>query len=105
MIPVMCLVQEGQIAPSVGEQLRSSLSALSQKTLGVDAAISWLEVKAGNGFTEAKPSTSSLVSMLANRPLAQAERVRIMQDICDVWMAATDCSINEIVAAVRDPES
>jgi len=103
VIPILCLVQEGHIAPSVGEDLRSSLNQLAQDHLGSAAGINWVEVQAGSGFTEAKPSTSTLVSIQSDRALTQDERISIMQKICDFWMEKTDCSINEIVASVNDP--
>ncbi len=103
MIPILCLVQEGQIAPSIGEDLRSSLDQIAQDHLGSTAGINWVEVEAGSGFTEAKPSTSSLVSIQSDRMLSQDERISIMQKICDSWIEKTECSINEIVASVNDP--
>ena len=103
MIPVMCLVQEGGIDPSVGAALQADLSNLVRQVFGDKGELAWIEVKKGNGFTQAMPSTSSLVSIQANRPLAHDERVSIMKSICDFWMKRTGCSINEIVAAVNDP--
>lgn len=103
MIPILCLVQEGRITPSVSDELKANLSQLAKSALKADAAINWIEVKEGSGFTEAKPSTSSLVSIQSNRVLETEERVSMMMAICDFWMDKTGCSINEIVAAVSDP--
>ena len=105
MIPIMCLVQEGGIEPSVGEALKADLTGLVLRVFGDKGEVAWIEIEKGNGFTEAKPSTSSLVSIQANRSMSQEERVSVMKSICDFWMARTGCSINEIVAAVSDPES
>ena len=103
MIPVTCFVQEGQIDPATGEALRGDLSQLSQSALGSEAHINWVEVKNGNGFTEAKPSTSSLVSIQCDRALSKDERMAMMNNICDAWMEKTGCSLNEVIAAVYDP--
>lgn len=105
MIPIMCLVQQGGIEPSVSGVLKTDLMELAQRAFDEESEIAWIEVGKGNGFTEAKPSTSSLVSIQANRPLPQGERIAIMKNICDFWMQRTSCSINEIVAAVSDPVS
>lgn len=105
MIPILCLVQEGNIERSVVENLKVELTQLTQSALAGEPAISWIEVKRGNGFTEAKPSTSSLVSIQSNRVLSQKERISMMEKICNFWMAETYCSINDIVATVSDPVS
>ena len=105
MTAIMCLVQEGRIEPSTATALKDGLGAIAAKAFGGGPQINWIEVQKGNGFTEAKPSTSSLVSMPSSRPLPQQERIAIMKAICDLWMDKTGCSINEIVAAVSDPVS
>ncbi|MEO1046285.1 MAG: hypothetical protein AAFX04_12660 [Pseudomonadota bacterium] len=103
MIPVTCFVQQGQIDPDTVAALREELGALTQSAFDGEAMINWIEVRPGNGFTEAKPSTSSLVSIQSPQALAQPERITILQRICDLWMEKTTCSINEIVASINDP--
>ncbi|MEM1132302.1 MAG: hypothetical protein AAGH53_05140 [Pseudomonadota bacterium] len=103
MIPITCFVQQGQIGADIAGALREELGAFAQSELDGEAMINWIEVKPGNGFTEAKPSTSSLVSIQSPQALAQAERIAMLQRICDLWMEKTACSINEIVASINDP--
>lgn len=103
MIPIICLVQEGQIAAPLSEDLKSSMQQVAADSFGATPDVAWVEVKEGNGFTEAMPSTTSIVSMQATRALQQDERIAVMEAICDAWMSRTGCSINEIVAAVSDP--
>ena len=105
MIPILCLVQEGGIAPAVSQQLEIRLSDITGKALDTDTQVMWIEVAKGNGFTEGKPSTSSLVSVQSPQALRQDDRIALMSEICDLWMEQTGCSINEIVAAVSDPAS
>ena len=105
MIPTMCLVQEGQISADQQADLRSGMTEFSQRAFGAEPAINWIEVAKGSGFTEAKPSTSVLVAMTAQRPLAQSEREPLIRELCDIWMEGSGRSANEVVAVVRDPEA
>lgn len=104
MTPCMCLVQEGQLPPKTEASLRSGLEALSQRAFGISASINWITVPENSGFTAAKPSTSAIVSMQADKPLDQNTRVSLLKDICELWMRETQCSMDEIVASVTDPE-
>lgn len=103
MIPILCLVQEDQITPSVCQELKDNLNSLVTSLLNNEADITWIEVSKGNGFTARKPSRSSIVSLSANRPLSDDERLAAMKTICDLWTDKTGCTMNEIVAAVSDP--
>lgn len=105
MIPCMCLVQEGQINERVASTLKSKLEDFAQKTFNAPASVNWLVVGRGNGFTEAKPSTTSLVSFQSNQALSKEDRTAMLEGICDLWMAETGCSIAEIVASVSDPQA
>lgn len=102
-ISCMCMVQESQISPETEAALKSKLTAFSDKAFGAPIEIDWIHVPKGGGFTEAKPSTSSIVSMNANKPLDQETRIALLNDICDFWMAETGCSLEEVVAVIRDP--
>ena len=103
MTQCLCLVQEGQISSEVALKLKQRLSSLSERAFGVPAEFQWQEVAKGNGFTASKPSTSSIVSMTAPYTVPQAERVEYLSQICAIWMKETNCSLDEIVAAVNDP--
>ena len=103
MIPCVCLVQENQIPDERQDQIRPALSAFTSRAFGEPAEIRWSTVARGNGFTAAAPSTSSIVSLTAPQPLDQTKRAELLRALCDLWMGATDCSLNEIVAVINDP--
>lgn len=105
MIACTCMVQEGQIEPSVEASIRSKLGAFSQDAFGEQAAINWIAIKRGGGFTAGEPSTSSLVSFRSNAPLSSEDRITMLNQVCDLWMGETHCSINEIVVSISDPET
>lgn len=105
MIPCMCLVQEGQIDAQQEANLRAAMADYSKRSFGAEPAVNWITVAKGSGFTEAKPSTSVLVSMTAGRPLAPSEREPLIRELCDIWMEGSGRDANEVVAVVRDPES
>lgn len=103
MTPCTCLVQDGQISAQTQAALRSKLDVFTQSAFGHPAQFNWIAVPEGSGFTAAKPSTSSLVSVQAGEALAQDRRTRLLNDLCDLWMAETGCSMNEIVGVISDP--
>ena len=103
MIPCRCLVQAGQIPDSRQMALESLLNDFSERVFGQSANISWVPIAAGSGFTASKPSTSSVVAITAPEPLEQSRRASLLSEICDLWMAETGCSLNEIVAVISDP--
>lgn len=105
MIPCTCLVQEGQVPAQSETELKSRLEAFAQRAFGAEPAINWITVPQNGGFTAAKPSTSSIVTMQANRPLEQADRVALLEEVCDLWMDQTGCSLDEIVAVISDPQA
>ena len=98
-----CLVQENQIPDDTQASLRSKLDGLAQQVFGAGLSINWITVPEGGGFTAAKPSTSSLVSVQSNKALAFEARKSILSKMCDIWMDDTGCSLDEIVAVVTDP--
>ena len=103
MINCTCLVQADQQPARREGTLTAALDAFSERAFGAPASINWVTVPAGNGFTAGEPSTSSIVSMTAPEPLDQTIRASLLGELCDLWMAETGCSINEIVAVISDP--
>ena len=103
MIACRCLVQGGQTPHQQQSQLEARLQAFSETAFGQPAQIDWIDVPRGNGFTASAPSTSSIVSMSAAEPLPQGRRAELLQALCDLWMEDTDCSLNEVVAVINDP--
>ena len=103
MINCTCIVQEGQSPDQNREKLLDAISGFTAKSLNEEAKIAWIQVAAGNGFTEGKPSTSSVVSLTANEPLSTIKREAFLRELVDLWTHSTGCSVDEIVAVVSDP--
>ncbi len=102
MIPVMCLVQQGQVPAEAEEALKSEIGAFTQRRFQADAQIDWIEVPKGSGFTAARPSTTVIASLQANRPLEQGERVRLLKELGAICTKGTGRSSHEVVIAIRD---
>ena len=103
-----CMVQEGQTSPEQRARLEQELEDIAVRVMSVQPGASkfnCVEVKSGFGFTEAKPSTSSLALAIVPDGTAQTTRLQLLQSICDAWMSVTNCSINEIVATAADASS
>ena len=104
MIRCICFVQEGQTPERKTEELERKLSSFSEQAFGAAANVNWVSVSAGNGFTAAQPSTSSIVSMTAEEPIPQEKRVSLLKELCDIWIDETGCSLDEVVAIINDPQ-
>lgn len=98
-----CLVQAGQIPDLRRAALEPLLDRFSEEAFGEPAAIRWIAIADGSGFTAGEPSTSSVVSITAPAPLAQARRVALLESFCALWIDETGCSLDEIVVAIGDP--
>ena len=105
MIACNCIVQAGQISPETEATLRANLSALAERAFGEAAEINWRAIPARSGFTAAKPSTSSIISMAANRAVPQAERADLLKEMCELWVRETHRSLDEVVGVISDPQS
>ncbi len=103
MIPVMCVVQEGQVSAETEHALKSEISGFTQRRFDAPADIDWIEVPKGSGFTAAKPSTSVITSLYANRSLEQVERISLLKELSDICIGKTGRSAHEVVASIRDP--
>lgn len=103
MIPTMCMVQSGQVPQALRVQLDNEMDAFSKRAFNEAAAISWVDVPENSGFTGGVPSTSVLVSMRSNKKLVQSDRVELLKELCDLWMARTGKSMNEVVVSISDP--
>ena len=105
MISCNCIVQAGQISPETEAVLRANLSAFAERAFGEPAEINWRTIPERSGFTAAKPSTSSVVSMAANRVVPQAERAELLKEMCTLWVNETHRSLDEIVGVISDPRT
>ncbi len=105
MIHCTCMVQTGQISETQQAELRAETSAFAKRHFGMAPSIQWVEVPEDSGFTEAKPSTSVLVSMNADRALAPSEREPLLRELGDIWIEHANRGPNEVVTVISDPES
>lgn len=100
MVNCICLTQEGLAPDQHSQQLKDGLKQIViTNKLGDDVNIAWITVPPGEGWTDGKPSTSTVLSMEAP-PIDQAHRVDVLTQICDLWIKTTGCHVNEIVASV-----
>ncbi|MEL6824685.1 MAG: hypothetical protein AAFN91_00435 [Pseudomonadota bacterium] len=104
MIPCNCVVQAGQIPAETEATLRANISAFTERQFGAPAEISWLAIPERSGFTASQPSTSAIVSMRAPSPIEKADREALLRELCGIWTQETNCSLNEIVGVISDPE-
>jgi len=98
------MVQGGQISEAQQSRLRAQTSAFAEQHFGGKPSIQWVEVPEGSGFTEAKPSTSVLVSMNADRSLEPSEREPLLRELGDIWIEHAQRGPNEVVTVISDPE-
>ena len=103
MIRCVCLVQGGQKPEQLEATLKSALEAFCARSFGEIPEVNWISIAPGSGFTAAKPSTSSIVSITAPHAVTQERRADLLGEICDLWMHETQCSMNEIMAVISDP--
>lgn len=103
MIPVMCIVQEGQVSETAERALKSEIGGFTRRAFNAPADIDWIVVPTGSGFTAARPSTTVIASLHANRDLAEAERVSLLRQLADICMRETGRSAHEVVTSIRNP--
>ena len=104
MIPIMVLVQQEQVPEAAKKAMVISLEDFTQRHFRAKALIDWMVVPTGSGFTAAKPSTSVVVSMHADRVLSQDERELLITELCELSMKHTERTPHELVASIRDPK-
>ncbi|MEM8651870.1 MAG: hypothetical protein AAGF54_15150 [Pseudomonadota bacterium] len=104
MIPVMCIVQEGQISSDAEHGLKTQIRDFTRRAFSSDADIDWIVVPKSSGFTAAEPSNTVIASMHSNRPLLQQERAELLRELGDICMDNTGRSPNEIVTSIRNPQ-
>ncbi len=98
-----CIVHEGQPAHSQAESLEAALQALHDDHFPPEkASMTWRVVPPGQMFTEAKPSTTSIVAPSVDHPTPAEQRERFMRAICDLWTTSTGCTDHEVLVALSD---
>ena len=104
MIHCICMVQDGQISTDQEITLLRDTADFASRHFGDAPEFNWVTVGQGNGFTEAKPSNSVIVSMNADRSLAPSSREPLLRELCEIWERGADLSPNEVVTVIRDPQ-
>lgn len=104
MINCSCLVQSGQSPDAHKPEMLDFINDFTSRSFGQEAQITWTAVAEGNGFTARKPSTSSVISIVANEPLSSARREGLLKEFVTLWTEKTGASVDEIVAVIADPE-
>lgn len=105
MIPVMCIVQEGQLSQHAETALRADIADFSQRAFAEGADIDWIVVPKGSGFTAGKPSNSMIASLFGNRVLQQDERAALLRELGEICMRHSGCTPDEVVTSVRNPQT
>ena len=105
MITCNCIVQAGQVPAETEAALRANLNAFAERAFGEPADINWRVVPERSGFTAAKPSTSSIISIAANRPIPQPERAALLKEMCELWVGETKRTLDEVVGVISDPQT
>ncbi|NKC01249.1 MAG: hypothetical protein GKR90_22510 [Pseudomonadales bacterium] len=105
MISCTCVVQEGQTPDVQKKSITRLLNRFSSDAFGEEALITWIPVAPGNGFTAAKPSSSSVISVIANEPLSPERRESLLRKLAHLWSAETGCTLDEVVAVLADPQT
>lgn len=104
MIPVMCIVQEGEIPLEAEYELKAEIGDFTQRAFAASADIDWIVVPEGSGFTAAEPSTMVIASLHANRPLPSSERISLLKELSEICISKTGRSANEVVTSIRNPK-
>ncbi len=105
MISFNCTVQAGVIPENIRPELVSGLTRISLSVMGAsNVDVEFTEIPRGFGFRGGELSTTSLVRGQIPPGCEQELRVEFMQQICDMWMQVTGCSVDELVVSARDRE-
>lgn len=103
MIKAMCLVQESQISNAQESAIRKEMENFSLNSFGEQIELDWIVVPKNSGFTAGDPSTSVLVSVRSNEILEKQRRTILLEELCEILIAETGLSSNEVVGTITDP--
>lgn len=93
-------IQEGHVAGELRETLTQGLQAAAARTLGdhpSDAEVKWKVMRRGFAWTAGHPSNSSVVFCLVPDELDYEIRVRLMEEVNDLWVRTTGADANELL--------
>ena len=100
-----CIIQEGQGADRNQEAIEAGLKRLAREFFGDDpdeVGIRWTKLAPGWAWTAGEPSTSSIVVRSVPVGYDDEKREAYLHAVTDLWVEATGCSVNEIVATAFD---
>jgi hypothetical protein len=102
-----CIIQEGVIPDDLRPDLVSGLARITTSILGgsaEDVDVEFTVIPHGYGFRGGELSTTSMVRGHIPPGCEQETRVELMQQLSDMWMELTGCSVDELVVSARDRE-
>jgi hypothetical protein len=89
----------------VESSLRKRLAGFVEREFDSSLAIDWTVVPTGFGFTAGEPSTASIVALSADKAVDQDRRETLLSELCELWMAETRCSMDEVVGVISNPQT
>ena len=102
-----CIIQEGVIPDDLRPELVSGLVRVTTSVLGGspdDVDVEFTVMPHGYAFRGGEISTTSSVRGTIPPGCQQETRVQLMQQISDMWMGLTGCTVYELVVSARDRE-
>ncbi len=105
MAQYSCIVQRGQEPERQKDILAQGLKKIGQQMFGDDpeeTEIQWASYGEGYAWTAGEASTSSIVIRSVPVGLPNDKREQFLRSVCDLWIAETGCSMNEIVVTAWD---
>ena len=105
MIAFTCVVQEGCVPEDLRPDLAAGLARVSTSILGGspnNVTVEFKEIPRGYGFRGGEPSTTSMVRGSVPDGCDQEVRVRLLQELSDMWRKITGCTVDELVMSARD---
>lgn len=103
MISAMCFVQESQISKEQESSIRKEMENFSLNSFGETIELNWVVVPKNSGFTAGEPSSSVIVSVRSNEILEKQRRTILLKELCEILIAETGLSSNEVVGTITDP--
>ncbi|MFR9752304.1 hypothetical protein ACL02S_14880 [Nocardia sp. 004] len=107
MSRILCMVQQGQTDRSRFRAIEHALVGAYRHAL--DSAdrplVVWMEVPAGQGFTESRPSSMSWLMAEVDDGLDAARRERVLLAMSEAWSTATGTRSDQLMLAVCDSSS
>lgn len=103
MIRAMCFVQESQISKEQELAIRKEMENFSLNSFGETIELDWVVVPKNSGFTAGETSSSVIVSVRSNEILEKQRRTILLKELCEILIAETGLSSNEVVGTITDP--